>query len=316
MNTLTIAPSATTRQPMPRFMGVVRGELFKITRFRAVWIMGIALALILTLPWVALLLIPSQKAHLLNGPLTTITNNTQGNMALVRVFLGVLIAIVAVLAIGTDYQQGTIRIVLARGVARLQLLAAKAVALSALTTIALAVVFLWEWLLGTTAFSILGNGLGVFSVLGGDFWHQTAQYALTVVISTFATLIMAIAATVVGRSLAFGMAVALGFFPADNFGSIILNIIANITNNTFWLQVTRYLLGPNLNIMPAQLLPQFTRVVQTERGALTETVTAVTLGFGPQIADDFTHTVLVTLVWSLAFVAIATFVMWRRDVLE
>lgn len=316
MSAMTLPGTPALHVPTPRFLGVVRGEIFKITRFRATWIMGGLLLAILSLPWLVLLLLPKQKANALANPLNSFTTNSQGNLSLLRVFLGFSIAILAVMAIGTDYQQGTIRIVLARGVERLQLLAAKTVALLAVAGVAFVALLLWELALGTFVFAIIGSGFGLFNALNGTFWHNTALYVMTVGISTLATLALAISATVLGRSLAFGMAVAFGFFAADNIGTVILSVISRITNSDFWLHVTRFLLGPNLNAMPTVLLPQMTRVVQTERGTITQVVTAFSFGPTPVIADDFTHTLLVTLAWTLGFAIIATVLTWRRDVLE
>jgi ABC-type transport system involved in multi-copper enzyme maturation permease subunit len=300
----------------PRFYGIVRGELLKIVQFRAARIIVVVLISILSLPWLALLLSPSQKALMQATPQFAITLDTQGNLSVLRIFLGFVVAILAVLAVGTDYEQGTIRIVLARGVGRVHLLAAKTMALLAVIGMVWLVALIWEGALGAIVFTILGNGLSTFGHLDQRFWLATAQYLLTISISVLATLALSISVTVLGRSRAFGFAVALGFFPTDNFSTLIFEIFARVTKDTFWFQVTRYLLGPNLNTMPTVLLPHITRIVQAQNGPVTAVSPALSLGPRPLIGDDFTHTLMVALVWMLSFVIIAVVLTWRKDVLE
>ncbi len=314
-----LAISTTRRATIgrtPRFWGITRGELFKISRLRSTWIMGILALGISILPWFALSFIPRQRASLVAHTISSTLNNVEGNLSLMRVFLGIFLIILAVQTIGLDYQQGTIRIILARGVDRLQLLGAKALALFIVSVIALAGWFLWELILGTVTLSLVGGGFGLFSALNGTFWQDTGLYAITVVVSALASVALAIAATVLGRSVAFGMAVGLGFFPIDNFGTLILRVISIVTNNTFWAQLTRYLLGPALNYMPIAALPQTTHIVATPSGPVNEVSGAFSLGINPLYTDNFVHTLLVALVYVLAFAALAIVLTWRRDVKE
>ncbi len=315
MLAISTTRTATTGRT-PSFWGVTRGELFKISRLRSTTIMAIIGLGIAILPWFALAFIPRQRAAIVANTVTSMLNNVEGNLSLMRVLLGIFLIILAVQVIGMDYQQGTIRIILARGVERLQLLGAKALALLIVSGIALAGWFLWELILGTVTLSLVGSGFGLFSALNATFWNDTGLYAITVVVSALASVALAVAATVLGRSVAFGMAVGLGFFPVDNFGTLILRVIAAVTNNTFWAQVTRYLLGPALNSMPVAALPQTTHIVATPTGPVSEVSGAFSFGISPLYTDNFVHTLLVVLVYVLAFAALAIVLTWRRDVKE
>ena len=83
-----------------------------------------------------------------------------------------------------------------------------------------------------------------------------------------------------------------------------LNSLKRLTGSDFWLNLSAYFLGPNLNAMPAQLLSPDAGL-QRIRALPT-----------PWVSVDLAHTLAVTLVWSLAFAAAAVILTWRRDVNE
>jgi len=89
----------------------------------------------------------------------------------------------------------------------------------------------------------------------------------------------------------------------DNIGTIFLYLAYRLTHSDFWLNVSAYLLGPNLNVMPKVLITS----------AKTE---VFTIGAQPFVAVDGAHTLWVTLVYSLIFAAVAIILTWRRDVQE
>jgi len=125
-------------------------------------------------------------------------------------------------------------------------------------------------------------------------------YVLTIALSMGVTILLAAAVSVLGRSLAFGLSVALIWFPADNIGSIVLLYAYRLTHYDFWQNISAYLLGPNLNAMPTVLTPR----------------NLFSIGITPLVNVDGTHTLLVALVYSLIFAAVAFVLMWRRDVKE
>jgi len=117
------------------------------------------------------------------------------------------------------------------------------------------------------------------------------------------TILLAAAVTIVGRSLSFGLSASLGWFTADTLGSFIfLTLAFRITRSDFWLNISAYLLGPNLNVIPTVLIPaQFK---------------ANSLGIPPLVPVDGTHTLLVTLGYAIVFAVTAVVLTWRRDVKE
>ncbi|HEX6779057.1 MAG TPA: ABC transporter permease subunit [Ktedonobacterales bacterium] len=297
-----VPQTATRTAVRPRFWGLLRGELFKIMHQRMNWIMLPILYFLCSVRWLALPLGRGGniKAQILAQPYDALHTLMAQNLGIFRVFVGFFLIILTARAIGLDYQQGTIRIILARGVGRLQLLYAKVLAL-VLVALALTVGALLLNLV--LAFAFIGGitgSLDAFKAINSTFWADTGSYLLTVFISMGVTMLLAVATTVLGRSLAVGLGVALVFFPADNIGSEILFLVYRLTGSDFWLKVTAYLLGPNLNIMPGETVLNH----------------VATIGTTPDVAVDGGHTLLIALIYAIIFAAIALFLTWRRDVQE
>jgi ABC-2 type transport system permease protein len=287
----------------PSFFGMLRGELFKISRQWMTWVMLVLLAGVIALPYIITLTVPDVKDAINHTPLLFLTNRMTQNLAVLRVFTGIFLIVITATAIGLEYQLGTIRVLLSRGVGRLQLLAAK---LSAIVIVALAVFvtgLLYNVLLMSGLLLIMVGNVNAYNALTPAFWTEAQQYTLTVLISMGATILMATAAAVVGRSLTFGLSIALAWFPIDNIGTIFLVLANRLTHNDFWLNVSAYLFGPNLNIMPTALITS----------AKTE---VFSIGAQPFVKVDGAHTLWVALVYSLIFAAVAIILTWRRDVKE
>ena len=298
----TTVPQTATRAALkPRFWGLVRGELFKITRQRMNWVMLPILYFLCSARWLSLPLGRGNvKDQIVAQPYDALHTLMAQNLGIYRVFVGFFLIILTARAIGLDYQQGTIRINLARGVGRLQLLFAKVLAL---VLVALAVTVGALLLNLVLAFAFIGGiagNLDAFSAINATFWADTGSYLLTVFISMGVTMLLAVATTVLGRSLAVGLGVALVFFPTDNIGSQILFLVYRLTGSDFWLNVTAYLLGPNLNIMPGETVLNH----------------VVTIGAIPLVDVDGGHTLLITLIYAIIFAAIALSLTRLRDVQE
>lgn len=296
-----VPQTATQTTARPRFLGLLRGELFKIMHQRMNWIMLPILYFLCSVRWLALPLGRGNvKDQLVAQPYDALHSLMAQNLGIFRVFVGFFLIILTARAIGLDYQQGTIRIILARGVGRLQLLYSKVLAL---VLVALAVTvgaLLLNLVLACAFIGGITGSLDAFKVINATFWADTGSYMLTVFISMGVTMLLAVATTVLGRSLAVGLGVALVFFPADNIGSEILFLVYRLTGSDFWLNVTAYLLGPNLNIMPGETVLNHVE----------------TIGATPDVAVDGGHTLLIALIYAIIFAAIALFLTWRRDVQE
>ena len=307
-------PTTTTLRPT--FGGVLRGEIFKLTRQRTTWILAVILVGLVALPWLASFLLRDPKAGIDFDPLRAFVNNADANLALLRVWSGMALTVIAAQVIGLDYQQGTIRIVLARGVERLQLLAAKLLTLTIVGGVILAAGLILDAILGFIYFAAETGGTSVFNALTPEFWGDIRIYILTVAISMAVTVLLTSAATVLGKSVAVGMTLGLSFFAADNIGSLIMNVVYRITNNDFWLQITNFFLGPNLNVMAETWLTPINTIAHTAKGDQVLPAGFRTLGIAPAYNYDITHILLVTLVYAVVFAAVAVGLTWRRDVVE
>ncbi|MFL5629114.1 MAG: ABC transporter permease [Ktedonobacteraceae bacterium] len=301
----TLMPSAAAEQihlpAKPSFIGMVRGELFKVSRLWITWIMAVLLLGVMTLPYLVMLTVPGAKDAINQGPEHYLTVRMESNLAVLRAFAGIYLLIITAYIIGQEYQLGTIRILLARGVGRLQLLGAKVLAAVIIGLILLVLGLLYNVLLMSGLLAILTGDLHAYNALSSTFWSNTWLYLLSVLISMGVTILLAVGVSVLGRSLAIGLSVSVSWFAIDNMGVLMMLFANRLTHNDFWLNVTAYLLGPNLNAMP---------------GALLGTKEFFSVGIPPQVDVDATHTLLVTLVYALLFAITAVVLTWQRDVKE
>lgn len=314
MSAVTTTPTAQAeaRKTLPSFLGLIRGELFKITHQFTTWLLFALVLGVNAFFWMAL---ASSIKNNGADPLSFI-RNTEGSLALLRAFGGLALIVVTVRIVGLDFQQGTIRIILGRGVARLQLLAAKFIAALIAGTVLLVTGLALDALGGYITYHTFGNE-AVSAVVNAHYWVDMRLYVFTIVVSMVVTILMAIAATVFGRSMTFGLSVGLIFFAADNIGTIVMRLLTNLTNSSFWNDLTGYFLGPNLNLMPSVLLAPRLALITDEKGvSFLAPDPATSIGFTPGGTFDATHTLVVALVYGLIFIAIATILTWRRDVLE
>ena len=146
------------------------------------------------------------------------------------------------------------------------------------------------------------GSLNALTSVPASVWHDLGIYLLTIVLSMGVTILMATAVSVAFRSLAGALSASIAWFPIDNALVLMMLLMSKLTDSTFWLNVTAYLLGPNLNAMAGVLTMQ-----HSQSGALV---------FGPEVVVDSTHTLVVALVYSIIFAVIAIGITWKRDVKE
>ncbi len=294
--------SSRLRTATPSFLGIVRGELLKVSRQWLTWIMLALLAGGTIFAHLLTFSIPNAKTNMSQAPLHFLYNEMEVSFSILRIFGGIFIIILTAYLIGMEYQYGTVRILLARGVGRLQLLFAK---LLALVIIALALVIgllLLNSLMICLIIDLIGGNLQALNATSPAFWSNTALYLLTVLISMGVSILMATAMGAIGRSLSIGMSASLAWFPVDNLGMLFLLLAQRLTHNDFWPNITAYLLGPNLNVMPEVILPA--------------QIKANSIGIPPLAQVDGPHTLWVALVYGIVFAAIAIVLTWKRDVKE
>lgn len=296
------------------FGGIFRGEWRKVVLQNTTRIGTIVGAVPLLLFCVGILSVNDIRngLHSTGAGLLILQVMEQG-LSLVRIFIGFLLIVITVQLIGLDYQQGTIRIILARGATRIQLLLAK---LAAVGTLALAI-FVGYMVLVTVGISLtLASMAGSFGILGQSpsfFWHDLLIYAGSMLLSMAATILLATVATVLVRSVAFGMSFALLFFPVINFLAGILSLFSGLTGSDLWLKVSTYLLGPALDILPGVLLPAH---MATVGGMVRHVSAAFTVGTSPSVHYDATHYLTVICIYMVCFAAVAFILMQKRDVNE
>jgi ABC-type transport system involved in multi-copper enzyme maturation permease subunit len=284
-------------------VGIVRGELFKVSRQFSTWILAVLLLGAIGLPY--LVELSSRFGRSIQDNSTWAIYKTLGtDMLVLKVFGGAFMIIVTARLIGMEYSGGTIRVLLGRGVGRLQLLFGK---LAALTLIALGMVLitlLLDLLLAVVlSLRAVGN-MDLFKSATGAFWSDAGTYLLLALLSIGVTIVMATAVTVVGRSLIFGLSVGMLWYPAEKFSIIFLVLGYRLTKSDFWLLLSGNFLGLNLDAMPANFLP--------ERAS---PATNFSLGT-PLVPVDGGHTLLVVALFAVAFAVVAIVLTARKDIQE
>jgi ABC-type transport system involved in multi-copper enzyme maturation permease subunit len=284
----------TTAACGPRFGLLVRGELRKLARQRLNWLL-VALALVFGSVAGLVLSTSSGVWHaehayrqsLQTDPTYWVHGIVVVAGMIVRIVEGALLLFAAARLVGMEYSAGTIRVVLARGVGRVRLLTAKLAALAAFAVGVTAVFILLVAVWGLVMVVVQGGSVAkVLPVLGGSELPDVGVHLLTVLVSAAVCVLIGAAGAAVGRSLAFAMLVAVGFFPLDNFvaGGRPYNV---------------YQLGTNLNGLNETL------------GHLRESIFS-----RPAAPVDATHSLAVIGVWCAVFLVAAYLPTWRRDVLE
>ena len=315
MSTAVITPTPTQQihlhSAKPSFFGTVRGEFFKIARQWTNWIMLVLLLGVIVLPFIIEMTAPNAKTNIQTNPLHFYYNLLSITLSILRVFTGIFLLILTARTIGLEYQLGTIRILLSRGVGRLQLLFAKLLAVALIALGLLVLGLLLNYLLTVILVVGLTGNLDSFNALNSVFWSDARIYVLSIMLNMGVTILLATAAAVVGRSVTFGLSVALVFFPIDNIATIVMTLAYRITQNDFWLSTTAYFLGPNLNAMAAALTN-----ARAESIGSTPLYGVDPAGVAHGIQVDGTHTVVVVLVYAAIFAVTAIVLTWKRDVKE
>jgi ABC-type transport system involved in multi-copper enzyme maturation permease subunit len=287
----------------PSFWGLMRGEWLKISRQWTFWIM---VALVIGGYTLYVLIALSQSADLkdsvVHQPLDALAVITQAPLFLLRIFWGMMLIILTARLIGMEYSGGTVRVILARGVGRLQLLFTQ-LSVMALIALAGALVFLvYVGALEVGAIEAVVGNLDVFKAADATFWADTRAYVFATLISLGVSILMAAAVTALVRSLAAGLTIAVIWFPVDNLSIILLFLGYRLTHWDFWFLLSGDLLGLNLNAMPNLVMSHNTPVIRTQFAPLTPVTGA--------------HTLLVAAIYAAVFTVVAVGLTATRDVKE
>lgn len=315
-STLSLASDSPTRAIRTTFVGLLRGELRKIIHLRITWVALSVITLFVVGAQLLLISGPKNSVELQRAPLDAFYQVLQGDVAIVRIFSGVFMLILAAHVVGLEYQHGTIRVLLARGVGRLSLLGAKVAALALVGLVVMLLESLIELAFAWGLTLALANGGQPWRVLGAEFQADVRFSIAYLALNMVVTLLLSVAASVVGRSLAFGLAVGLSWFAVDSLLTIPLSMLARFTHSDFWPNLSGALLGPLLNRLPDILAPPYHVTAQGTAGP--ETLTRTMSGFGPMplVSVPGDHALLVIAIYSTVFVVAAILLTWRRDVME
>jgi ABC-2 type transport system permease protein len=297
-----VLPAVALRRPRPSFPGAVRSELLKIGRQWLTWALLAGFAAITGIALVAIVASGAPRDTFRASPTTFYFAYLSGVLQVFTIGSGVFLLIVGSRLVAMEYGNGTIRLVLARGTSRLGLLAAQYTALAITGVLMLAgfaVVAAAFLLVIATAWQ---GSITPITSLSAVAWTDTWLNVLVAAVSMAVCILLSTAAAVVGRSVAFGVGVAVAFFPADNFAVIVMALMTRITHQDIWVRATQYFLGPTLNYLPSAL--------QTDHRVRATFFTPLVQGI------DATHCWVVIGVYSAAFLVASVVLTWRRDVLH
>ena len=296
-----VFPAQALPRAHPSFVGAVRSELLKIRRQALTWVVLAGFGVVCAITLGSVISSDQLRKLLARDPGSFYFNYLAGILTLFTAMSGVFLLIVSSRLVSLEYGSGTIRMVLARGTGRLQLLGAQLVALAVSGLLVLAGFIA---VCAGTLYAIVVAWQGSFTPITSlpqVAWTDTWINVLVALVSMAVCILLGTTAAVVGRSVAFGVGAALAFFPADNFGTVVMALANRLTKQDAWLQVTQYFLGPTLNQLPASL--------QTDH---TVGATFAT----PLVRVDATHCWIVIGVYAFVFMAASVMLTWRRDVLH
>jgi ABC-2 type transport system permease protein len=302
MNTPIAVATSSSVSLRVRFLGILRGEFLKITRL--FWMLLILLIVGFVVGFWLGMTSPDGKLNLQRTPLLFLYTSMEMNLQLFRILSGILLLVLTSITIGREYQYGTIRILLARGVGRLQLLFAKLTMLLLIAASLLVGFTIFTALLTCLEILVLDGNLNALHTLTPSFWLNIGIDLLAIFINMVATILLATAMNALSRSLTIGLSASLIWFPIDNVAVLIMNTLKRVTHNDIWSNATAYFLGPLLNRLPDWIVPASGQSGYQSFGIL------------PQVPVDAGHALWVIGVYSFVFLVLALISTEQRDVKE
>lgn len=293
--------STLKMQQRVHFFSMVRADVMKIMWLRSTWVMLVFL--ISGTAFVSLVNETGIYAHQLlqQDPVQYVyTYEFPENLLIFRVLSGFLVLMVTAFAIGLEYQQGTMRVILGRGVGRVRFLFSK---ISALFLFALLVTLCGALLNVCLLVVNVGDATGSFDAVGVILSHCLGlfgQYYLYLLFNMWISILLAMALTVLGRSLSFGLSAALLWFPVDNLlKNVLIGSLSPVLSVDLTDKLSNVFLGPELNALPKVAIS--THIVSASLA------TPFNIGGWPTLA--------IILVYALVFLGLSVLLMRRRDVL-
>ena len=240
----------------PSFPGAVRGEALKLTRQLSLWLTLAGSVVLLAVIVLAISGAQNLKPMLVADPTQWAYDKLETFGTVFQIGSGIFLLIFGSRLIGMEYSSGTIRILYARGVGRLQLLLAKFLTLAVAGVLLFAgYVLLVGAILGLMIVALSGSIDPVHHITNA-FWADVGRWGFVQAISMGLAILIAGAAAAIGRSLAFAMAAALTLYPVDNFLNILELLGIRATGHAQpWTAISQYQLSTNLNVLLGLLEP-------------------------------------------------------------
>jgi hypothetical protein len=286
----------------PSFYGAVRGEGLKLSRQLSFWLSLGGALLLLGVIVLAITGAQNLQPMLRIDPTQWAYDKLETFGTVFQIGSGIFLLIFGSRLIGMEYSSGTIRVLYARGMGRLQLLLAKFLALAVVAVLLFAgYVLVVGAILGLMILALSGS-LDPVHHISGAFWADVGRWAFVQGTSMGLAILIAGAAAGVGRSLAFAMAASLVYYPVDNFLNVLELLGIRATGHDQpWTAISQYQLATNLNVLLTLLEP-----THRSRPAFA----------APLAAVDLNHALAVTGAFAVAFAVIAAVRAVRPDVLE
>jgi len=285
----------------PSVAGIFRGEVLKVSRQVSVWLMLLGAFVLLGVIVLASSTAGPFKDDLAHDPSAYMNDVVQVYGTVFQIGSGIFLLIVAARLLSMEYATGTVRILYARGVGRLQLLLTKVAALVMLGLLLLAGYLSVAAAIVALTVQAWSGSLSALGQVSNGEWQNVERALVFYIANILVLVVVAAAAAGLGRSLTFALPAAMAIFPADNFASVICSLVARVTKQQHpWLDINQWFLGPNLN----NLL------------SLWESTHPRPAFATPTTTVDLTHTVAVIAAWCVALAAVAVVRTARPDVLE
>jgi ABC-type transport system involved in multi-copper enzyme maturation permease subunit len=281
------------------FPGLVRGELRKLVRQRSIWLLLSAAVVIGLIAGLVLSTGHAFQEALVHNQVEWFRGLNVVAFGFVTPILGGIVMLTtSARLVAMEYSTGAIRVILARGRGRLEVLLAKLTALGALLLGLMLVFLLWAIVFAGLMAAANGTSLSAVRSFPDRYWHDLGVHLTTGAISLFVCACIGVAAGAVGRSMAFGMGVAIGFFPAENFLSRVFGIVSHGSSTGLLAKLDTLQLSSNLNVLSETL------------GHNREST------FGRPLAPvDAVHSLTLIAAYCAVFIT-AAFLFSRRDIVE
>ncbi|MHB8323723.1 MAG: ABC transporter permease [Candidatus Dormibacteria bacterium] len=248
--------NAAHKSAVASFRSALRAELMKLRYQRPTWVLiGFAL-LLLGLVMFSLAADSQIGSDLRRSPVLGLDQMLPGLQFVFAAGAGVVLLTSGSRLMAMEYTLGTIRVILARGTGRTQLVLAKLVACLLLGT---------GLLLAYIALSAAGMILVTLRLTGSleaaarlppSGWHQLALAVAAGAMSVLSCSVVGVTMGAVTRSLTGGMVLSVLFFPLDNALALVLRGLHHLDHLGVWRTLSAFLLGPSLNRLPALLTGQ------------------------------------------------------------